>query len=108
MLGHFSYLFYMCVFAVTPLFYIWLKYHSVLWRYRNVIKRVLIIGIVYAIIADSIAIKILGIWGFNENKILNFWLFGMPIDDFIFAVVISIIVSSATLLFCIREEKRER
>lgn len=52
------------------------------------LKKVLIIGITYAIIADSIAIKFLGIWGFNENKITNFWIYGMPIDDLLFAIVL--------------------
>lgn len=57
-----------------------------------------LIGVVYALITDPIALS-LNIWSYSEDKILGFLLFGFPIEDLFFFILVPIAISSAVLSF---------
>jgi len=88
---------FMLIFTCPVLVYLIVKKQKLFWSNIKVISIVIFLGIVYGMIADSAAIHI-GIWSFYENKILGYKIGLMPIEDLIFAILITCIVSFVTLI----------
>ena len=97
-LGHFSYLFYMLIFTLIPIAILWLKEFNFLIKNIKIIFTGIIIAIVYTIISSYFAQR-LHAWFFNEDKILGIYILNFPVEDVIFAVLISITIASAVLVF---------
>lgn len=98
MFGQFSYLVYMLIFTLIPIAIIWGINFRFLWKNKKVPTYSVLVFIIYSIIVDPVAIK-WNTWFFSDNKILGIKFLGFPIEDLIFATLISFTIASATLTF---------
>ena len=96
-LGHFSYLFYMAIFTSVPIVILWMKNFNFLKKNLKVFYIMILLSLIYAI-TDAIAIYWKA-WFFTDEKILGIWIINIPIEDVIFAVLVTIAITSAVLTF---------
>ena len=96
-LGHFSYLFYMSIFTSIPILILWIKNFSFLKKNLKVFYIMILFSLIYSI-TDAIAIH-WNAWFFTDAKILGIWIINIPIEDVIFAVLVTIAITSAVLTF---------
>jgi len=75
-------------------------------RYRKVLLAAAIVGIVIGGIWDSIGTHLLKIWSFNPDTIIGLWLLGLPIEEWLFFIFVSMAV--ATVALKIREQLTEK
>lgn len=98
MSANFSYLILEVIFTGLALSLEWGLHGRFLWSKRRVILKTLLFLFPYAVFIDGVAIR-LGLWGFAADKILNFWICGIPVDEFLWILLTFTAISSATLIF---------
>ncbi len=87
----------LCIFVFLPLLIIWLFEFKKLRKYGKVILLAEIGSFVFATPWDMIAVKD-KIWYFTEPHILGIWLFGLPIEEYLFIIFVALLFVSITLL----------
>jgi lycopene cyclase domain-containing protein len=63
---------------------------------RPILKTALLLtppGLVW----DWVMTSYLGVWIFNEGEVMGIWLFGLPLEEYLFFVVVTMAVSSVAL-----------
>ena len=94
----FSYLVWLGIFVALPLFVLWGLNFSYLKSHIKVFLLTIAGAIVFAFLWDLIAIKE-KIWLFEEPYIVGTWLLGLPVEEWLFIVLVTVLFTSATLLF---------
>jgi len=96
MIEKFAYLILMFVFSVLPTLYFWAKHHKFLIKYYRIFIYAIIVTTIGGYFWDYIAIKD-GIWYFPN--ILDIWILGIPIEEWLFFWVTTIGIVTITLSF---------
>ena len=75
-----------------------------LWRreFRKVLLAAACVGIVVGGVWDTIATHLLKLWTFNPDTIIGLWLLGLPLEEWLFFIFVSMAV--ATVALKIREQ----
>jgi lycopene cyclase domain-containing protein len=101
----------MLIFIIGALFVEWESAHKFLWKRRKQIEAFLIIllfiFLVYGIFSDLIAARF-DVWGYGWEKTMGIKIWVIPLEDFVFAIAITIVISIATILFARAEERRNK
>lgn len=72
---------------------------------RAVLPPALVVG-TYLAVADHLAIRV-GIWNFGEGKHLGLYLAGVPLEEILFFLLTSVMVSLGLTLFTVLLSRRE-
>ncbi|PTL81714.1 lycopene cyclase domain-containing protein [Vitiosangium sp. GDMCC 1.1324] len=72
---------------------------------RAVLPPALVVG-TYLAVADHLAIRA-GIWNFGEGKHLGLYLAGVPLEEILFFLLTSVMVSLGLTLFTVMLSRRE-
>ena len=86
------------MFVVVPLVVLWTLNFSYLKGHTKVFFLAVLGSIVFSFPWDFIAIQE-KVWLFEEPYIFGVWLWGLPIEEWLFIVLISALFTSVTLLF---------
>jgi lycopene cyclase domain-containing protein len=89
----YSYLLWLFLFAVLPLVCLWAVYIDVLRRYWRAIFLAPIGSLIFSFPWDYISIHE-HIWYFQTPHIAGFWMFGLPIEEYLFIVLITLLFAS--------------
>ncbi len=87
----------LCIFVFLPLILIWLFEFKKLRKYGRVILLAEVASFIFATPWDMIAVKD-KIWYFTEPHILGIWLFGLPIEEYLFIIFVALLFVSIVLL----------
>lgn len=66
-------------------------------KFRVVLVKVAIIGTVLGGVWDYIAVNFLKLWFFNPDTLLGVWLLGLPLEEWLFFIFVSMSVSTLAL-----------
>ena len=98
MLGQYSYLFLLLPLVLVDL-YILIRYLTLLKRFKKtLVATILFFSIPWYFIVDPLAVSILKIWGYGSDKILNIWIAGTVIEEWIWMFFVAFLFSSLTLI----------
>jgi len=74
-------------------------------KYRNILAIVGLLGLPIGFIWDYVSVNVLSLWSFNPSKITGIWIFGLPIEEYMFFVLTSMMTATVTLLISERTQK---
>ena len=97
-LAKFSYLFYTLLFTLIPILILWTKKFNFLKKNIKIVFYSVLIGLIYTFISSPFA-QLFGAWHYSNEKVLGVFLFNFPIEDLIFAALVSAAISSAVMVF---------
>lgn len=92
-----SYLLWLALFVLTPLIILWAMYFKTLKRYVRIYVIVVACVLVVSVPWDYISIKE-RIWYFTPPYIMDVWLLGIPIEEWMLYVFFSILLATVTTL----------
>ncbi|MBI2547488.1 MAG: hypothetical protein HYW23_03515 [Candidatus Aenigmarchaeota archaeon] len=105
-LGVFSYLFTIIVFAGIAILIEWKLFPAILKKYAKIIGIVLIVGIISTLIGEPIALQ-LGIWSYSSEKTFGIYVFGAELETLIYAMFVFVAIASATIIGSQYEDARK-
>lgn len=103
--GPFTYLVTTLIFTGVAILIEWTYSFRRLKRHLKVILTVVITGVVLALIGEPVAL-FLGAWAYNQDRTLNAFIFGSAIETVLYAILVSIAVASATLVWSDWEDSK--
>ena len=66
-------------------------------RFRKTLLAVGVVGTVIGGVWDSIATHLLKLWSFNPDTIVGLWLLGLPLEEWLFFIFVSMAVATVAL-----------
>lgn len=93
----YEYLLWLFFFVLLPLSALWLWKWYALKSYAFLLPLTAAGSILFSFPWDYIAIRE-RIWYFTEPQIIGIWLFGLPIEEWLFIVLVTWLFSSITVL----------
>lgn len=92
-----AYPLWLLLFLILPLGLIWTFQFRTLMRYRWPLLLTGIGCLAIAVPWDMLAVKD-HIWYFSEPYILGVWLFGLPIEEYVYILFVALLSASVTVL----------
>ncbi len=92
-----TYLAWLLVFAWLPEFLLVLFFGRILWQYRKTLAFCIAGSVVVSIPWDWWAIST-GTWLFPPRSIIGVWFGGSPLEEYLFIVFVTLLISSITLV----------
>ena len=92
-----SYPLWLLLFSTPPLALIWIFKFQSLMKYKLVLALTIIGCLAIAVPWDILSVND-HIWYFSEPYILGVWLFGLPIEEYIYITFVALLSSSVTVL----------
>lgn len=92
----FNFLFLSVLLIFLPLILIWAKYGKVLRRYRKTLGLSILCCAVFGGGWQYLAIQ-QKIWGYSD-RILGIWLFGIPLEEHLFDILLGSLIVSVVLI----------
>lgn len=103
--GPFTYLVTTLIFTGIAIVIEWTFSFRRLKRYVKVISAVVVIGIIFALVGEPVALR-LRVWAYNPEHTFDTFLLGSAIESVIYAILVSVAVASATLVWSDWEDSR--
>jgi lycopene cyclase domain-containing protein len=101
--GSFTYLVTTLIFTGVAILIEWTFSFQRLKRYTKVILAVVVIGIVFALVGERVALS-LHAWVYNPELTFNTFLFGSAVETVLYAILASVAIASAALVWSDCEE----
>lgn len=67
-------------------------------RYWKIVLMSSAVSLVFGMIWDYSILALWNIWSFNPDKTLPFWIYGLPVEEWLFCVVVGSTITCVTLL----------
>lgn len=93
----YSYPLWLLVFVVLPIIIIWVFKHKLLINYYKVIILAIIGSAIFSLSWDYIAIQE-RIWFFEKPYIFGVWFLGLPIEEWAFIILVTLLFGSITIV----------
>lgn len=93
----YSYLLWLAVFIFLPLFTLWIWHYQYLSKFKPVFLLTIVGSLIFAFPWDHFAIKE-HIWYFTKPYIVGIWLFGLPLEEWLFIIFVTFLISTTTVL----------
>lgn len=93
----YEYLLWLLIFALLPLVILWIIKFRDLMKYKLVFFLAPIGSLIFSVPWDIIAVKE-GIWFYKDSNIIGIWLFGLPIEEYIFIIFVTLLFAIITVL----------
>lgn len=93
-----NYLRFIAFFLWIPLLFVILARPKLLWRYRKTLTLVTLFTFLFGVPWDALSIAT-GLWWYDLSPTIgNFFLLGLPIDEFILILTFPVLIGSFTLI----------
>ncbi len=83
--------------VISPLVLLWIFRFNLLIKYKEALILAPIGSLIFSVLWDYIAIKE-KIWYFTESHIFGIWFLGLPVEEWIFIIFVTLLFSSITVL----------
>ena len=106
--GQFSYLFLLIPILIVD-FVIFLVFYSLIAKYKKtIITTVAFFSFIWYFLVDPFAVRVLHIWFYNPDKILNIWIAGTALEEFLWMILVSFLLSALTIILIERQNKKQQ
>ncbi len=102
--GHYTYLLTTLIFAGGAVAIEYSLSRRTLWKFSRTVIAVATICTILGVFGEAVALK-WGAWAYSPRKTLNVSVVGVPLETYLFSVLVSIAVSSATLYWANCEDR---
>lgn len=92
-----SYIVWLLVFIWIPTLLLWIFRFKLLWKYRKSLFWAMLFALVFSIPWDIFAVHN-RIWYFPAGGNLGVWIFGLPVEEYLFMATVTLLVGSITIL----------
>mgnify|MGYP001580350402 CR=1 FL=1 len=92
-----SYLMWLTILVCFPLSVLWLTHLKSLMKYKRTISLCVFSGLLFGIPWDYWAIQT-RIWEFPRENIVGIWIAGIPLEEYLFLVFVTMLISTITLI----------
>lgn len=89
----YSYLIWLLLFVALPLVCLWGIYRDVLVRYWRIVFLAPIGSLIFSFPWDYISIQE-HIWYFEKPYVVGIWIFGLPLEEYLFIVLVTLLFAS--------------
>lgn len=93
----YGYILWLAIFIVAPTITMWVLFPFIIKKYRKVLLLCALWALVFSIPWDLWAVYT-KIWYFPPENILGIWLCGLPLEEYLFIVLVTVLVSTFTLV----------
>ncbi|MEZ4180117.1 MAG: lycopene cyclase domain-containing protein [Candidatus Doudnabacteria bacterium] len=94
----YSYLIWILIFVIAPILLLWLFNFRYFIQQYKVFLWAILGAIIFSFPWDLISIRE-QIWLFEKPYIAGWWLFGLPIEEWLFIILVTVMFVSVTLIF---------
>jgi lycopene cyclase domain-containing protein len=101
MLGQFTYIIWLALFIGLPLLTLLVVGRRALWHRRRALFWLLAGALAGGWAWDALAVR-LGAWYYDSNNILNIWIGGLPIEEWIWIAGVTLLFGCVTVVFAER------
>lgn len=92
-----TYLIWLIIFVILPLSVLGIKYRKILRDYYEVLILCVLGAFTFSTPWDLAAVE-RGIWYFPEKNMVGVWILGLPIEEYLFYALVTLLVSTTTLI----------
>lgn len=100
MLGSYTYLFWLFCFIGIPLLWL-LRWWEALWAQRRALAWTLLGSLVGGWLWDALAVRV-GLWHYDPARIAGFWFIGLPLEEWIWIVGVTLLFGGITIILAER------
>ena len=97
MFGHLTYMIWLALFIGLPLLALAVAIRRALWRRRRALLWTLAGALAGGWAWDALAVR-LGAWYYDSNNILNIWIGGLPIEEWIWIAGVTLLFGCVTVV----------
>jgi lycopene cyclase domain-containing protein len=94
---HLTYLKWLTFLVCLPILVLWLTHWKALFMYRRTVTLCILSGLLFGIPWDYWAIST-RIWEFPPENILGIWIIGIPLEEYLFLIFVTMLISTITLV----------
>jgi lycopene cyclase domain-containing protein len=103
MFGHLTYMIWLALFIGLPLLALFVVGRRALWRRRAALGWTLAGALVGGWAWDALIVRIGG-WYYDPNNILNIWLVGLPLEEWLWIAGVTLLFGGLTVLLAERSK----
>ncbi|OGB74353.1 hypothetical protein A2V68_01210 [candidate division Kazan bacterium RBG_13_50_9] len=92
------YLYWLALFALLPNLILWLWQPRMLWHHRYILIKIAVVATLVAMVWDALAIHVYGIWSFPQSSVVGWALLDIPLEQYLFYILVSWLVAKLTLI----------
>ena len=92
-----TYLYWLALFVVLPLLALWIWEWSYLIRYKLTLLYCVLLALIFSIPWDIWAVET-QIWLFPADTNIGVWIAGLPLEQYLFMVLVTLLLSTITLI----------
>jgi lycopene cyclase domain-containing protein len=92
-----TYIYWLSIFVWFPLIILWAANWKYLWQYKNTFLYCIIWALIFSIPWDIWAVRT-KIWIFPEDTNIGAWIGGLPLEEYLFMIFVTMLISTITLL----------
>ncbi len=98
MFGQLTYLIWLALFLAAPVALLWLRWPQRIWRQRRALGWATLGALVGGWAWDGVAIQA-RVWYYNPAHIAGLWLLGMPLEEWLWIVGVTLLFGSVTVVW---------
>ncbi len=98
MFGQATYLIWLAIFIALPIAILWLRWPREIWGQRRALAWTAAGALVGGWLWDGIAIQA-GVWYYDPASIAGLWLLGMPLEEWLWIVGVTLMFGSVTVVW---------
>jgi lycopene cyclase domain-containing protein len=103
--GQATYLIWLFVFIALPIIFLWLRWPREVWSQRRALGWTVAGSLVGGWLWDWVAIEV-GVWYYDPAYISGVWFLGMPLEEWLWIVGVTLMFGSVTIVWLERGQAR--
>ena len=107
MFGNLTYIIWLMLFVGLPLLALIAAARGALWRHQRALAWTLA-GALAGGWAWDAGIVVLGTWDYDPNNIVNIWIAGLPLEEWLWIIGVTLMFATITILLEEREVRIKR
>lgn len=97
MFGQATYLIWLAIFLALPIAFLWLRWPGEIWSQRRALGWTVVGAMVGGWLWDGISIQA-SVWYYDPANIAGLWLGGMPLEEWLWIVGVTLMFGSLTIV----------
>jgi lycopene cyclase domain-containing protein len=102
MFGQWTYLSWLALFIGLPVLWLWLRCRSALRQQRRALALIGLGALAGGWAWDALSVR-LGVWYYAPANVLNFWVVGLPIEEWLWILGVTLMFGLLTVLLMEKE-----
>ena len=104
MFGQWTYLIWLALFIGLPVLWLGLRGRSALRPQRRALALIVLGALIGGWAWDALSVR-LGVWYYNPANVWNFWIVGLPIEEWLWIIGITLMFGMLTVSLVERERR---